>query len=712
MRKNNIFYKLDSCTSLNGRYICTGWFFTTTGKVDILNTNEFVSIEKIERPDVARFYTDELGDIPEDCGFKITFKDGIVSPVLVLKNNNDTIRLDMLKLEKSNRRRNKLHKAKTKLKKINLANINKAFHVLKNDGPLTLVHKVENTLLNSSTDVDYESWYKIHAPTQSELSTQRETRFPYMPLISIITPTFNTPKRFLDDMIQSVKAQTYSNWELCLADGSTDESVFEELKSYAANDARIKIVKMEKNEGISGNSNGALKLASGDYIGLFDHDDLLTPDALFEMVKAINSQDKPDLIYSDEDKTDETGKKRFMPHFKPDFSIDFLRASNYICHFTIIKNSLLEKSGRYFDSKYDGAQDYDLVLRCIEKTDKIYHIPKVLYHWRVHANSTAGGASSKPYTHFAGKRAIEDHLKRLGIKADVVDVDKSISNLYRVRYDLSIHPKVSIIIPSYDHKEDLEKCLKSISRTNTYDNLEVLVIENNSKDKKTFDYYDEINGKNHVKVLYYPDQFNFAKINNWAVRQSTGEYIVFMNNDIEMITLGWIEEMLSYAQRKEVGMVGAKLYYPDNTIQHAGVIIGLGGVAGHAFTKYPRNAYGYFSRAIVAQDLSAVTAALMMIRRDVFNEVNHFDELFAVAFNDVDLCMKVRQKKYLIVFDPFVEAYHYESKSRGYEDTPEKKKRFEGEINRFYMKWGPHVIDPYYNKNLSLDLAKGDFTLR
>lgn len=594
-------------------------------------------------------------------------------------------------------------------KNINYVNFKKTIASCRVIGIRATCKKIQNKFRFSST---YNSVTKKQVLSLRELAEQRKTKFEYSPLISIITPTFNTPHQFLQEMIESVLAQTYANWELCIADGSNDEGItFNALEKFAANDARIKIRKLTENKGISENSNGALLLAAGDYIALLDHDDLLTPNALFEMVKAINATGA-EFLYSDEDKTDATSKAYFDPSFKPDYSPEFLRSSNYICHFTVIKRSLFERAGFYFMGEYDGAQDYDLFLRCVEKTSEIYHIPIVLYHWRAHQNSTAlAGGDAKPYTHDAGKKALQSHIDRLNLPGIVIDEPSGVFNSYKVNYDITGTPLISIIIPTFNHQPDLKKCINSILNKSTYKNFEILVVENNSTEQSAFDYYNEIDSIHNIKVLYYPGKFNYSAINNWAIRQAKGEYLVLMNNDIEIITHNWIEELLMFAQRPDVGAVGAKLLYPDGSVQHGGVILGLGGIAGHAHVGKSADDYGYKCRAVFTQNLSAVTAALMMIPRQVFEQVEGLDERYSVAFNDVDLCLKIRKENYLIVFNPFVLAFHYESKSRGPEDTVEKRARAEQEVAWFKSKWGEDIRDPYYNKNLSLS-ALGGFSLK
>lgn len=700
MYKSGIYYGIDSFTKDKNRIICIGWAFSETGVVDIFNSS-ILEIDKKPRPDVVNFYHNKR--VPLMCGFIIYLKADSINYNLTLKNSEYQVIINAEKLVNNN---NLLTYVKEKL---NYSSLKKALCILLQQGPIGVVKKIRRGYTQMQ-GISYNQWYLSHKPTLNQLTEQKNTKFNYMPLISIITPTYNTPTNFLTDMIQSVQNQTYSNWELCIADGSTNTDVYENLMIFSQKDSRIRVVRLDKNEGISGNSNSALSMAKGDFIALLDHDDLLTPDALYEVVQKINDDPTCDMIYSDEDKTDKNGKQYSNPYFKPDFSIDLLRSYNYICHFLVLKNTLLNKAGRFFDSRYDGAQDYDLILRCVEKADNVAHIPKVLYHWRVHNNSTASSAESKPYTHIAGKKALEEHFKRLGVEADVLDGTKGINNTYKIKYKMINEPMVSIVIPNCDHINDLKKCLASIEKTIKYKNYEIIIVENNSKNDDTFEYYNHLDQYSNIRILKYPNKFNYSAINNWAILQTKGEYIVLMNNDIEMISYDWIREMISYCQRDDVGIVGAKLYYPDETIQHAGVILGMGGVADHAFKGAPRDFTGYFGRAVLVQNLSAVTAALLMVKRSAFNDVNGFDENLAVAFNDVDLCLKIREKGYLIIFDPDIEAYHYESKSRGYEDTPEKKRRFKHEHEIFYSKWGKHYIDPYYNVNLTLQ--KNDFSLK
>ena len=526
---------------------------------------------------------------------------------------------------------------------------------------------------------------------------------------SVVVPLYNTPIKFLREMIKSVQNQTYANWQLCLADGSDNEHSYVGEYVTSINDSRIRYKRLEKNMGIADNTNACIEMADGDYIALFDHDDLLHPSALYEMAKAIE-ENSADFIYTDEVTFVGKPSNITIYNFKPDFSPDTLRSYNYICHFTAFSKELLDVVG-YFNREYDGSQDYDLILRLTEKAKNVVHIPKALYFWRSHKASVASDVSAKPYVVESAKRALTAHIERLGLSGRVEDA--TVPTTYKIQYDIIGEPLVSIIIPNKDHTDDLEKCLSSVYEKSTYKKIEVIVVENNSTEPETFEYYKLAKEKyNNLKVITWKSEFNYSAINNFAVEQSNGEYVLLLNNDIEVITADWIEQMLMFAQRKDVGAVGAKLYYDDDTIQHAGVIVGLGGVAGHSHKGFARENPGYMARASIAQNLSACTAACLMIRKDVYDEVGGLDECYAVAFNDIDFCMKIRKAGYLIVFTPFAEFYHYESKSRGDEDTPEKRARFNSEIFRFQERWGAELKkgDPYYNPNLSLDSE--DFALR
>ncbi len=543
-------------------------------------------------------------------------------------------------------------------------------------------------------------------------AAEEGTAFPEDITISVLVPLYNTPLNFLEEMIRSVQHQTYPKWELCLADGSDADhaDVEKTVRAMMAKDSRIVYRKLEKNLGISDNTNACIDIATGDYIALFDHDDLLHPSALFRVMQSICEQ-HADFIYTDEVTFLKNNTNNLVnAHFKSDFAPDTLRSYNYICHLSVFSRELLDKVG-YFRKEYDGSQDYDLILRLTEQANTIVHIPEILYFWRGHKNSTAQDIGAKPYIIQSAHKALDAHLERCGLSGKTDD--SSLISTYRIRYNIQGQPLVSIIIANKDHIDVLDVCIRSIYEKTTYPNFEIVIVENNSTEESTFRYYEQLQKSyDNLRIVVWKDKFNYSAINNFGFEEIRGEYALLLNNDIEVITNGWIEEMLMYAQRKDVGAVGAMLYYPDDTIQHAGVIVGLGGVAGHSHKNFPRDSFGYIGRASIAQNLSAVTFACVMIRADVFREVNGLDESFEVAFNDVDMCMRIRKAGYLIVFTPYAELYHHESKSRGAEDTPEKVKRFNSEIQRFRDRWSQELKDgdPYYNPNLTLD--REDFSFK
>lgn len=558
---------------------------------------------------------------------------------------------------------------------------------------------------------NYEAYRKAVSPGEETLQEQREKVFDYQPLFSIVVPLYKTPRNYLQQLVESVKAQTYGNWELCLSDGSGADSPLKDyLKRLQGQDGRIRYIYSGKQLQISQNTNAALAQAAGDFIVFADHDDLLAEDALYECVKAVNEHPETELIYSDEDKISMNGKQYFQPHFKPDYSPDLLRSMNYFCHLVVAKKELVEKAG-YLNPEFDGAQDYDFVLRCVEQTKHIYHIPRVLYHWRAHADSTAENPESKRYAFEAGKRAVQAHYNRLGIPAVVEEGEYP--GLYRTSYRWKEQPLVSILIPNKDHIRDLGQCIQSIEEKSTYRNLEYVIIENNSEESETFAFYKKLEAENDkVHIVYYDGDFNYSAINNFGAKAARGSYLLLLNNDTQIINPDCIWQMLGYCMREDVGIVGARLFYPDDTVQHAGVIIGYGGIAGHAFIGFGREQNGYFSRIICAQDYSAVTAACMMTKKSVFEQAGGLTEDLKVAFNDIDYCMKVRTTGKLVVYNPYAQLYHYESKSRGLEDSPEKKERYYREMEYFVKKW-PEIMrngDPYYNPNLTL--SKADFSLR
>ena len=550
--------------------------------------------------------------------------------------------------------------------------------------------------------VTYKSWFKLTKASKEELIKQKEYKWAEeAPLFSIVVPLYRTPKGYLKELIESIEAQTYVKWELCMADGSPDNKLEMFVKSYQ--DERIKYRYIGENLGISGNTNKAVEMATGDFIVLCDHDDLITPDALFEFAKEIVADSEVDSIYSDEDKIDEKSYDVFDPSFKPDFNIDMLRSQNYICHLYGVRRELVEKYGM-FNSEYDGAQDYDFILRMSEHSRKIAHVAKILYHWRTHQGSTALNPESKMYAYDAGARAIGAHYARVLPEIQIERIENGYTlGMYHTVFKFNEYPLISIIIPNKDHTDDLDKAIRSMIEKGTWPNLEFIVVENNSTEEKTWEYYKKIEKEySQVKVVYYDGIFNYAKINNFGVRHARGEYYLFMNNDVELIEPDSLKEMMGYGQRNDVGAVGCRLLYEDNTLQHAGVIVGEIGVAEHIFKKQIEG-MTYHARAMLTQDMSAVTAAVMLVKKEVFEKVEGFDERFAVAFNDIDICMKIREDKKLIVYAPYACFHHYESKSRGAEDTPEKIERFINEVNLFNSKWRSFIEngDPYYNCNFS-----------
>ena len=522
------------------------------------------------------------------------------------------------------------------------------------------------------------------------------------PLVSILLPVYQTPEVWLRRCIDSVLGQVWSNWELCIADdASPDERVTAILQEYAQRDARIRVVRREVNGHISAASNTALEMARGDYVALLDHDDELRPHALLEMVTALREHPGIQLAYSDEDKLDAEGR-RFDPNFKPDWNPDLLRSQNYLCHFTMIRTSLVREVGG-FRTGFEGSQDHDLFLRCTERLQpaQIHHVPKILYHWRAIEGSTALTRESKDYASSAGARAVGEHLQRIGSGASVEELSHG---HFRVHWPVpDPAPKVSLIIPTRDRFELLHTCVESILASTDYANFELVVVDNQSRQPEALAYLDELGSRDRVKVLRYDAPFNYSVINNWAARQCDGELIGLVNNDIEVISPGWLREMAAQALRADVGAVGAMLYYPDDTIQHAGVVLGVHGVAAHIYAGMPRGYHGHGARAWVAQNLSAVTGACLLVRRSVFEEAGGLDERLQVAFNDIDFCLRVAERGYLNVWTPFAELYHHESASRGSEDTDEKKARFAGEVQFMKDRWSEVLCnDPAYNPNLSL----------
>jgi O-antigen biosynthesis protein len=557
-----------------------------------------------------------------------------------------------------------------------------------------------------STLNDYSRW--VQAYDSQDLNQLRQEaidakNLAYQPLLSILMPVYNTDEVWLKKCIDSILAQTYQHWELCIADdASTKKHVHKNLSHYAAQDARIKVTYREKNGHISAASNSALSMALGEFVVLVDHDDEIPSCALFEVAKALNQNKNLKLIYSDEDKIDREGR-RFSPYFKPDWNYELLLSQNFVSHLGVYSRDLVN-AVEGFREGFEGSQDHDLALRCIEKLapDEIGHIAKILYHWRAIPGSTALGLQEKSYAAKAAIKAVDEHLKRIGVKAAVEGVVGR-DGTYRVRYTLEEKPLISIIIPTKDKIDVLRVAIGSIQKISTYANYEILIIDNQSALAETKDYLSKISKQDNVHVFTFDQAFNYSAINNFAVTKAKGSVLLLLNNDVEVINARWIEELLSTALHKGVGAVGAMLYYPNNTIQHAGIILGFNGIAVNAYSESPRGHHGQIGRARLKQSMSAVTGACLMVKKSIYEEVGGMDENLAVAFNDVDFCLKLLSKGYRNVWNPFVELIHHESLTRGPEDTPEKRKRFIAEIEYMQNKWRDILdADPAYNRNLSL----------
>lgn len=537
-------------------------------------------------------------------------------------------------------------------------------------------------------------------PPKDVLAAQAAADTSAWPLLSVCVPFYNTPRPFLRDLVQSLKGQSCQNWELCAADASDAAHAYVEQYLRRELEQKLRYVRVE-NKGISANTNAAARLAAGTYLGLADHDDVLAPCAVYEMMAAAH-RTGAGFLYSDEALFQQDIRRPLVGHFKPDFAPDYLNCCNYICHFSVFKKELFWQVGGE-DPACDGSQDHDLFLKLSELAPPV-HIPRVLYYWRVHEASTSGGTGAKPYVAAAAKRAIDAHLARIGAKGRAVD--GLFPSTYKVEYEIEGRPLVSILIPNKDHAEDLDKTLQSVFAKTRWPHYEVVVIENNSTAPATFAYYEQImQAHPQVRVVRYEGGFNFSAINNFGRRAAKGEYLLLLNNDVQVISEGWLTEMLALCSQPGVGLVGAKLYYPDDTIQHAGVITGLGGFAGHSHKYARRASSGYMFRLATVQDFSAVTAACMLVKTAVYDAVGGMDEGFEVAFNDVDFCLSVGNAGYRVLWTPYAELYHYESKSRGLDTKGPAKARFEAERRRLEGRYGRRRLigDPFYNPNLTLD---------
>ncbi len=808
-------YKIDSVRLRGGELRLEGWAFGDT-KIEYKLTKEDGSpilfrLERMDRSDVEQRY-----GAPLMCGFTITAKFERGERAWLCMNDEKTERRSLIEIKDTGGRNTTMRSVRRRLRSlINRERFENAALYLKENGVRAFIKKVKTTFEEVGEDLGYAQWETKTAPTKDELKAQETEGESFdLPLISIVIPAYNTEKKYLSMLMDSLKAQTYKHFEVIVADGSEylregeDEKkkgdVEATLRLYGKEDVRFKYLDLRGNHGIAENTNMGLSAASGGYIALCDHDDELPPYALYEVAKAISEHPEGMFFYSDEDKIDFDGKELFEPHFKPDYSPELLCCVNYICHLSVIRRDLLEAAGG-FDESFDGAQDHDFFLRCteiVEKKEKeklrlyrryiaelakkkgitdlggldlsetecreakevsglseksirrlmsgtftsegVIHIRKVCYHWRYHKGSTASDPKSKLYAFKAGARAVEKHYERLakmgtasGADApgggyvghadvsgrDFSPVPERVEDGVTYGYYHSIFaipsepPLISVLIPNKDHTDDLEKCIGSIYEKSEYRSLEFIIIENNSISPETFEYYKELEKKFSdcemaLRVVCWDREFNYSAINNFGASFASGDYLLLLNNDIELRAPSSISEMAAYIMREDIGIVGARLCYPDDTIQHAGVIVGLGGIAGSAFVGLPEKKNSYMHRMMSISDLSAVTAACLLTKREIYEAVGGLCEDYAVAFNDIDYCMKVRRLGYRCVYDPYAVFYHYESKSRGLEDTPEKVERFNGEIAIFASRWNEALTegDPYYNP--ALTLIKADFTLK
>lgn len=598
------------------------------------------------------------------------------------------------------------------------------FIIKRGDGPSNVINKVRTIYKTEGwygvfyrigfvTRNDYAKWIlsydSLNCDTR-KLMQQRVASFVHKPIISVLMPVFNSKPEWLNQAIESVRSQIYPHWQLCIADdASTDNAIRSILEHYVQLDSRIQVVYREQNGHISAASNSALELVNGAWVALLDHDDVLPEHALFWVADAINKNPDASLIYSDEDKIDEVGK-RIEPYFKCDWNLDLFYSHNLISHLGVYRTELLQCIGG-FRIGFEGSQDYDLALRYIEQINhkQIIHLPRILYHWRLHKKSAALKKDIKPYALVAGKQALQEHFSRQEITASVELLD---FGMYRVMYSLpATQPLVSLIIPTRNGLELLRQCVDSIRTKTVYPNYEILIIDNSSDDSDILNYFKNFSQHDVIRVIRDERPFNFSALNNFAVTHARGELIGLINNDIEVISPDWLTELVSHALRPDIGAVGARLWYPDNTLQHGGVVLGLGGVAGHPHRQMPINNKGYFGRASVIQSFSAVTAACLVIKKSIYEHVGGFNETdLPVAFNDVDFCLRLVDAGYRNIWTPFAELYHHESATRGLDNTPEKQQRFNAEIEYMRQKWGGKLLnDPAYNPNLTL--SYGDFSL-
>ena len=739
-------YKIDIKRISDGKIHIQGWVLpknpSSSVKFKLLDSSGNkvnINVVRLKRDDVAEVHLDNyIGD--KNFGFDIEFDyvDGDMSNYYLHIITEEKESIEKISKEIVDKFNTKDRKRKELIKGyLNKNTFKRAFDFLLREGPMEFFKKAKRKIKGLNVDYDYSEWYELTKPSIEYINNLRSDNCQGNIKFSIVIPIYDTSDEFLYLLFESILCQTYNNFEICIVDATNynncknnPKEFFEKLldkdnplriKSYI-DTSIIKIKYLDKNLSIADNTNCGIEMTSGDYIVLCDHDDSLTLDALYEVYKAIKDNKNALLIYSDEDKVDTKNESYFEPAFKPDFNLDMLLSVNYFCHLTTIKKSLLDELKKidhiYERPEFNGAQDYDLFLRLVNliinksynngkyDTSSIVHIPKVLYHWRCHKKSTAKNVDSKSYAFANGEKAIMDFYNRTKIDFPQVEkVEKGYDfglyhTVYVKNYD---EPLISVIIPNKDHTDDLKSVIESLSN-GSYKNIEFVICENNSTLKATFDFYDSLVNDSRINIVKYEGSFNYSKINNFARKFAHGEYLLFLNNDVELINVDSLHEMISYLKRSDVGAVGAKLLYKDNTYQHAGVVIGIGGIADHLFKCISDFDSTYMNRAKIVQDLNAVTAACLMTKSKVFDQVGGFDEKLAVAFNDIDLCLRIREKGYLIVYNPFSSFYHYESKSRGLEDTKEKVARFNNEFAFFVKRWQKKLdkIDEYYNPNLSL----------
>ena len=625
------------------------------------------------------------------------------------------------------------------IRKLKPYNIQKGLRYLKHYGPKEFLIRLSERM--EPEEVPYGPWREQYCAKEEDLARQKNHKFSYCPKISVVVPAYRTPEIFLRQMIESLEKQSYENWELVIGNASPeDETMARILKEYTGKDPRVKNVPIPENIGIAENTNAALAAAAGNFVGFMDHDDLLAPDALFEIAIRLEKDPSIDAFYTDEDKVRTDLSEYFQPHFKPDFNLDLLRSNNYICHFSVFSRKLLEGE-ELFRTAFDGAQDHDMILRLTDRAEKIVHVPRLMYYWRSHEGSTAASIDAKPYAIEAAKGAVADHLKKHGFKHFQITSTRACATIFRIRYQILGDPKISIVIANKDHVEDLKRCITSIQKNSTWSNYEIIVVENNSTTPEIKDYYSQLlglsgddsyeercklhtvcghdggilhSGDGRNSIVTYHGDFNYSAVNDLGASYASGEYILLLNNDTEVITANWMEEMLMYAQREDVGAVGAKLYYADKTIQHAGVVIGLGAhrTAGHTHYRIPVQNLGYMGRLCYTQNVTAVTGACLLVKKSLYEQVGGLDESFVISLNDVDFCLKLRKLGLLNVWTPFAELYHYESISRGLDDKGEKAERYNRESEHFREKWKAELEagDPYYNPNFSLD--RSDYALK